>query len=411
MEEYCDMKGGAYDLKILLDSDGFFWPSDISEEYMKKEREFISFEEMKDNHYDVFEQYYLGFRSSLFICEDTIRNQKDKKEADRVLTEFRNGCVGSALAYMKNHIDSGPPLPVDFLWNIRDFIVNFLKKKYANVEKIELKLTMQPKFSARTVNQNTIIIPALTRTILLQCNMALINSIYDFTEGFDESKMKDFSMKTESNANSVLDYNFKQTVQNARHIFPYLLYCHDNVSVMNLPMRGARSQDVVEYVLQFTNIQLAFIIAHEYAHILLNHFNDNRDRYVKENEADSFAIKVLLAFVEKYYSKEDLLISIRWLFKYQLIEQKLGELVQGQKVIGFDSNYEKRRGKCQYELLTKFKQGGCSIFETIGFCMLVDLQKILYDMGEELIDDILKAFEKSKKTGGVEPWWEKIAQE
>jgi len=362
-------------LKILLDSDGFFWPSDISEEYMKKQREFISFEEMKDNHYDVFEQYYLGFRSSLFFCEDTIRNQKDKKEADRALTEFRNSCVGSALEYMKNHIDSGPPLPVDFLWSIREFIVDFLKKQYPNVEKIELKLSMQPKFSARTINQNTIIIPALIRTILLQCNMALINGIYDFTDGFNKSKMKRFSRKIESHTNSVFDYNFKQTVQNARYIFPYLLYCHDNVSVMNLPIGGARSQDVVEYVIQFTNIQLSFIIAHEYAHILLNHFNDNRERYIKENEADSFAINLLLAFVEKRYSKEDLLIAIRWLFKYQLIEEKLGELVQGQKVTDFDSDYEKRRGKCQYELLTKFQQGGCSIFETIGFCMLVDLQK------------------------------------
>jgi len=30
-------------------------------------------------------------------------------------------------------------------------------------------------------------------------------------------------------------------------------------------------------------------------------------------------------------------------------------------------------------------------------------------MGVELIDDILKAFEKSKKTGRIEPWWKKIA--
>lgn len=395
-------------MKVLFDIDGFFRPADSSRADAEYGQILISFENGRNNYHDIFEQYYLGFRSTLFISEDTIMNKKEIKRARKLLRDYNKECAENALSCMKNHFDSGPPLSVDFLWIIRDLIVNNLKDQYPDVKKIELRLSMQPMFSARTVNQNTIIIPALTRSILLQCNMAIINSIYDFTDGFDSAKMSNFSEQAKLNAKFIFDYSFSQTVQNARHIFSYLLYCHDNLSVMHLPITGARSQSVVEYVIDFTNIQLSFIMAHEYAHILLNHFNDSRDKHIKENEADSFAINVLLSYVEKNYSKEILLAAIRWLFKYQLIEDKIGELVQKKKITDFGSSYEERRGKCQYELLTKFEKDGCSMFETIGFCMLVDLQKVLYDTGLELVEDILAAFEKSKNTGKVESWWKKI---
>ena len=393
-------------MEIMIDSDSFFWPSDISDEYMKEERKCISFEKYDCYSKDMLEQYYLGFRSSWFFCEDTIT--EDNEKIDETLETYRKMCLNMALDYMMNNMNSEKSLPVDYLWIIRNLVVNALKDKYPDIEKIEIKLSMQPRFSARTVDKNTIVIPALLRSVLIQCNLAIMNSIYDYTDGFNQSKID-----TIRNSISIdgLKCNIDQTVYNARFIFPYLLYCHDNLSVMHLPFIGARSKDVVTYALNFTNIQLAFIIMHEYAHILLNHFNDNRERVAKENEADSFAIDILLEYLEKQYSKEDLLLSIRWLFKYQLLEEKMGKLVQGESVTSFESHYQDRRVKCQYELLTKFGEGGCSVFETIGFGMIVDLQRIIYKMGIEVINDIFEAFNKAKKTKEVEPWWKKIEQE
>lgn len=385
-------------MNIVVDSDGFFWPPDIESTYMRKQRKLISFENEEENLNDLFEQYYLGFRSAMFICEDTIKNES---EAQKALLEYREACIHSAMFYMKNHIESKPPLPVDFMWIVREAIVNELKKEFPNAKKIKLRLSMKPRLSARTIGQNTIIFPALTRSILIHCNLVIINSIYDVTN---------------EDGQLVGDIDFKhntQNAQNARFIFPYLLYCHDEFSVRNLPIIGARSQSAIQTALQFTNLQLIFIFAHEYAHILLKHFDDRKENFVKENEADSFALKVVLAYVEKdnSYSKHDVLTSIRWLFKYQLIEERIGELAQGKAVKDFESNFEDRRGNFQSELFSNSGLNGSTLFESIGFCMIVELQSILYEIGLDLINDIIEIFHKSEKTGGIEPWWEKIMQE
>lgn len=378
-------------MHIIIDSDGFFWPPDIENTYMEKQRKLISFENEEEELDDLFEQYYLGFRSALFICEDTI---EDESQVEETMRKYREGCIHSAMAYMKNHIELGSSLPVDFMWIVRENIVSELKKEFPKVKNIKLQLSMKPRLSARTVDQNIIIFPALTRTVLIHCNLVLINAISDIIN--EEGQL-------------VGNIDRKEI---ARFIFPYLLYCHDKFSVKNLPIIGARSQYTIQTALQFTNLQLIFIFAHEYAHILLNHFNDSKDIFVKENEADSLALKVVLAYVEKdsSHSQYDVFAAIRWLFKYQLIEESIGALARGKAIENFESNFEERRGKFQMELFTKSRLKGSTLFESMGFCMIVELQKILYEIGLELINDMIEIFHNSEKTGGIEPWWEKIAQ-
>lgn len=378
-------------MNIIVDSDGFFWPHDIDRKYMRKQRKLISFENEVVEWYDLFEQYYLGFRSAMYICEDTIKN---KREADKALQEYREGCMNSAIAYMKNHIESGPSLPVDFMWIVREAIVSVLKKKFPCVNNIELRLSMKPRLSARTVDQNTIVFPALTRSVLIHCNLVIINSIDDVINEDGEL---------------VGDIDRKQI---ARFIFPYLLYCHDEFSVKNLPIIGGRSESSIKTAFKFTNLQLIFIFAHEYAHIILKHFDDSKENFIKENEADSFALKVVLAYVEKdnSYSKYDILTAIRWLFKYQLIEESIGVLARGKAMEYSESNFEERRGKFQSELFANTELNGSTLFESIGFLMIVELQSILYESGSELVNDMIKIFHKSNKAEGIEPWWEKITK-
>ncbi len=376
-------------MQIIVDSDGFFWPSDIESKYMRKQRKMISFENEEEELDDLFEQYYLGFRSAMFICEDTI---EDESQVEEMLLKYREGCIYSAMAYMKNHIELGAALPVDFMWIVRENIVSGLKKEFPKVKDIKLQLSMKPRLSARTVDQNTIIFPALTRTVLIHCNLVIINAIFDVINE-DGQLVRNIDRK-----------------QIARFIFPYLLYCHDKFSVKNLPIIGARSRNTIQTALQFTNLQLIFIFAHEYAHILLNHFNDSKENFVKENEADSLALKVVLAYVEKdsSYSQQDVLAAVRWLFKYQLIEESMGVLARGKAIEDFESNFEERRGKFQLELFANSGLKGSTLFESIGFCMIVELQNILYEFGLELVNDMIEIFHKSEKTGGIEPWWEKI---
>ncbi len=380
---------------IILDSDGFFWPDSIEAEYMHSQRELVSIN-YEQQPYDVlFEQYYLGFRSALFICEDTINNAD---EAEKTLRQYREACLGSAMRYMRNHLEAKPSLPVDFMWIVRETIVSELKDCYSEVNNIKLQLSMKPRLSARAVDKNTIVFPALTRSVLTHCNLVIINSI-------------DSIINESGQLVGDLDRKYL-----ARFIFPYLLYCHDDFSVQNLPIIGAHSKESILNALSFTNLQIMFIIAHEYAHILLRHIDDNKTFRSKEDiesEADTFALNVVLAYVEKSdrYSIHDVFAAIRWLYKYQIIEKSIGMLIKGESLDFFESNLEDRRGKIQLELRSKHRLKGSSLFESLGFCMIVELQNILYEYGSNLINEITNAFHDARRTGKLEPWWESIAQD
>lgn len=377
-------------MEIYIDSDGFFWPSDIDPEYMSRQRQFISIEREQGSPIELFEQYYLGFRSSMFICEDGIESES---EANKVLLEWREGCIHSAMSYMRSHVISKASLPVDYMWIVKEMIVKELKIKYPEVESIELRLSMKPRLSARS-DKNSIIFPALLRTVLNHCNLVIINSALKVME--DDAQLE-------------VEVERKQI---ARFVYPYLLFCHDNFSVRNLPIIGAHSKEALNIAFQFTNIQMIYIFSHEHAHILLQHFNDSRPLLDKENEADDFALDVVLAYTEKdeIYSKRDVLAAIRWLFKYQLIEESIGAIVRGKGLDFFKSEFEKRRSEFQSKLFLEHNLKGSTVIESIGFCMIVELQSILYEIGPILIDEMIDAFNKTKKTGGIEPWWEKITK-
>lgn len=381
-------------MTIIIDSDGFFWPDTIDPEYMRTQRELIYFENEQQPSYELFEQYYLGFRSAMFICEDTIENGSDAIEAMR---KYREGCMHSAMGYMKNHIESNQALPVDFMWMTREAIVGAVKNDYPQASNIKLRLSMKPRISARTVGNDTIVFPALSRAVINQCNLVIVNSFFSAIN--DDGQL-------------VGDIDRRMT---ARFIFPYLLFCHDDFSVRNLPIVGAHSQEALSTVFHFTNLQMLFIFAHEYAHILLQHFDEigtslNR-REQMESEADAFALKIVLTYVDEsngVYSKFDVFTAIRWLFKYQLIDDSISTLIQEKPLEYSDSKIEDRRGSFQQELFDNHGLRGSTLLDAVGFGMIVELQSILDEFGSDLIGNMIDVFHKSGKTGKIDPWWEQI---
>ena len=379
-------------MKVMFDSDGFLWPDDTRPDDMAFHRDPISFEKEHHSPNELFEQYYLGLRSSMFICEDSI---EDECEAKEVLKEYREDCVQFAFRYTSYHLQFENPLPPDFMWIVREAIDGELKEKYPEVSNVKLRLSMKPRLSARTVDKSIIIFPALTRAVLMHCNLSIINTVY---------------RTVDKNGEIVAEFDQKQI---ARTVFPYLLFCHDNFSVLNLPIIGAHSLDTLLTASRFTNLQLIFIIAHEYAHILLRHFDDSKVTLGVENienEADTFALRVVLAYGKKSesYSEQDILAAIRWLFKYQLIEECMGDLIRGEPIGFSSSRFEDRRSEFQTELLINHGMSGSTLFESIGFYIIVAMQDILWKNGSKLINDIIETFHKSETTGEIEPWWERI---
>lgn len=375
---------------IYIDSDGFFWPSDISDEYMHNQRKGISFEKEPQPLDTLFEQYYLGFRSSIIICEDAIESITDAK---KILEYFCKACLGSAREYAIKHLNSEVSLPVDFMWITKMKIINEIKDTYPEAEKVPLLLTMKPSISARASNKNTIVFPALLRSVLNHCNLVLVNSAYQTIDANLES----------------IDYKYV-----SRFIFPYLLFCHDDLSVRNLPIVGGYSKEAICTALSYTNLQVMYIFAHEYGHILLKHFDNEtispKSQETKENEADAFALDVVLKYIDKNteYTNADVFTSIRWLFKYQLLEESLGILSRNGDYSTFLSEYEKRRSCFQLGLINNCGVHVTTLVDAIGFASIVELQNILHKHGTNLIDAIIQAFNNSKIKGVVDPWWEMI---
>ncbi len=377
--------------QVYFDSDGFFWPSDISNEYMKEQRKEISIEKDDQPFYSIIEQYYLGFRSSIFICEDSVEN---KEEAMKVLKKWREACFVSAIEYTQKHMTSDVVLPIDFLWIHRMEIINAIKQDFPNADKIQIKLSLKPRISAQVKNSN-IIFPALIRSLLIHCNLVLINQSLTI-------------------ANNELEHINRR--QLSRFIIPYLLFCHDDFSVSNLPIISPCSSQAMMLAFIYTNIQVEFIFAHEYAHILLNHSEkytaNNESLDVLENEADSFALNLLIKGTknEGSYSKEDVFTAIRWLFKYQFLEERIGMLVRGESLSDHFSAYEKRRSAFQSDLIKEYGLSSTSIIDMIGFLSIIEVQNVLNEYGDNLINTIIKAFNKSKQKGELETWWTMITQ-
>lgn len=377
---------------IFIDSDSFFWPSDISDEYMRDQRKGISFEKSEQHPSELFEQYYLGFRSSLFICE----NEAEIENCHKILEDWRKVCILMARDYTVKHMDTGVSLPVDFMWITKMAIINTIKDEYPDAENIPLKLTMKPMITARVKDKNTIIFPALIRTVLNQCNLVLINHALEIIDKKSE----------------IIDRRYL-----SRFVLPYLLFCHDDFSVRNLPIIGGYSEEAITITLSYTNLQVMYIFAHEYAHILLKHFDDefllsSKSHETKENEADAFALNIVLKYIDSHsiYTKNDVFTAIRWLFKYQLLEETVGVLTRRDNLNDFHSGYEKRRSLFQAELIKKCNITGTSFLDMVGFASIVELQNVLYEYGTNLIDTMIQAFYNSKYKGEIEPWWEMIVQ-
>ena len=293
------------------------------------------------------------------------------------------------------HLNGDFSLPVDFMWITKMKIINELKNEYPEAKRISLKLSMKPRISAYTKNKNTIVFPALLRTVLNHCNLVILNNAF-------------YTLETESEN---ID---RQSL--SRFILPYLLFCHDDFSVRNLPIIGGYSKDAITKALSFTNLQVMYIFAHEYAHILLKHFDFDqiaqKSQEMLENEADDFALKIILKYIktDDNYTQNDVFTAIRWLFKYQLIEDSIGKIIIKDDLNVFLSSYEERRACFQSKIIECCNITGTSLIDAVGFCSIVEVQSVLYEYGIELIDKIIQSFNKSKIKGAVEPWWEMITQ-
>lgn len=379
---------------IVIDIDGFFQPSNDGNEYFSVDKSGITLDYDFETSEGLRQQYYLGYRSSVYVCEDSIDNEKED-EAYKIIKKCNQNCMEMAMDATLAHLSGKSHVPVDFLWIVKHFIINQIQARYHDANKIEIRLSMKPSISAHTENDNIIVFPALARSVLLHCNLLFLN---DFFRKDDDKPLPD-----------KID---RQGL--ARFCLPYFLFCHDNLSVRNLPIIGAATCEAFTVAHQLTNIQMIFIIAHEYAHLLLHH---NRKKVVGskinkniEKEADDFALEILLSYIKTSQGNTaaDVFTALRLLFKYQLLEYEIGCLVRGENLDTCDSEFEDRRGNVMLKVIESENLEKFYVYDAFCFAEAVELQNVLQEYGAPLIDDIIDAFYESENTGEIRPWWETI---
>lgn len=391
---------------FYFDFDGFFWPSDKSDIPLIGLNEGISYSNDPQPIRSLIEQYYLGFRSSIFFLVSEGGN--DNETLGLAYKKLCKLCLTRARQFAFQHLQTGSILPIDYMCFMKCAIVNQLKDDYPEVRNVKISIDMRPRITARTIN-NTIVFPALLRTIINSCNIAILNIAYDTLE-----KDKQFSRKASSQNPIEQSYQGMDRQFIARSIFPYLAFCHDDFSVANLPVTSAQSRDAITLTLRYSKLQLLFVLAHEYAHILLGHYDKmehaTRSSIELEYEADNFATDFLMKYIEEdgTFSREDVFTSIRWLYKFQLIEEHMGLIVQNKSLQMEKSALEKRRHKFQTKLIKEYGINHLQMIDQAGFIAIIQSHKVLFENGETVVNRMMDSITKSLKTGEIEPWWEMI---
>ena len=395
--------------KHYLDVDGFFVFNDILRQGTKtddwKERcEYLSIDDEEQSREDLFEQFYFGFQSSINVVNNGTEKGFDKDKLERL---FEILCLPEAEICVQQYEDGKLELPIGYLQGIRRYIVQKYMSNFPEIEEIKLRLTMKPRLTSRVSIDRTIYVPALARGVLNHFNLVLLNNAYSAIDTGIKTKTVNSLRMLSTLPPEVED---KQLL--ARLILPYLVFCHDNVSVANLPFITAYSAACYEHTKYYTNLQMLFICAHEYAHIILRHFDGSSEKsnIEIECEADKMAVEMVVGYIKKdsVFTARDVFTAIRWLFKFQMLEESCGELLQNKTLCFRNSIFSHRRRKFQEEMQSTYKVHDVMAFDQIGFLQIIQLQNVLDEYGCSLLNSMLRAFENSKNKKEIEPWWEII---
>ena len=120
-----------------------------------------------------------------------------------------------------------------------------------------------------------------------------------------------------------------EKIQLLEQVLPYLLSLYRDINFSRLPIMRARSASVLHMAIQTTHIQLTFLLAHEYAHMLLH--GEVLPSSAAEFEADKFAYELLMKLPWSYESG-DIWTAIRWLFRMIVLERITGAILYGGRV-------------------------------------------------------------------------------
>ncbi|WP_329558133.1 ImmA/IrrE family metallo-endopeptidase [Streptomyces uncialis] len=112
-------------------------------------------------------------------------------------------------------------------------------------------------------------------------------------------------------------------------LLPFLLPLYRNVRWDQTPMMRVRSELAGGGAVNAARIQMTFMIAHEFAHLLLH--EEGRSGPELEAEADRFAYDALFRNPAENVTIGDIWMAIRWLFEILAVEKLLAWRLAGEE--------------------------------------------------------------------------------
>lgn len=306
--------------------------------------------------------YHVGVVHYLLRATVVLHRDSKSKHLKRWLA-FSQECLDIACATGPTLADSqGAGLPLPKWAEIsRTSITNALRTQHPGIDEVRIVATTDARLHARTFHsRNTIQISALMREYLRTFNLFIWNLQFAITE---QPKL-DLAGEIDRFAQLFIEH---------------VITLYRNASPSCVRVTRANSPEAFYWTLITTGIQLNFILAHEYAHIVLHGNAAGRDPQ-REDEADAFAAALLLG--EPFRGRwgptaGDQWMALDWLFGFIELERIIGAALNDYPIDWEQRSLENRR-KALRPLIA---QGGVtpqdSNLAVIGSALLHDIKTSL----------------------------------
>lgn len=289
---------------LVFDNDSYFnYMTETSTKQILKNYTLRAFPSSYAEYEDLTRSIYFLLRSAATLAKDA------SEEAVKAHEKWRDLCMqrAQALAFLPEFI-SDPPLPTWAVGAVNQ-VRNQLRQDFPRVDDIKVVGTLDPRLYVRSYHaSNQIRISLLFRELLRTMNLGVWNLVDGYRSNADWRSLSAHAMPD-------------------AYFFPYFLPLYRDIPWDRLPMIRSNSEFAYMGAMTSTRLQMTFMIAHEFSHLLLH------DAGVAGNElevdADKFAYDVLFRDPGDNIKVGDVWMSTRWLFEMLEIEKTISWRLSG----------------------------------------------------------------------------------
>ena len=212
--------------------------------------------------------YYFQVRGAIML----FGRWNDERLLIEARDKARESCLEIAAILTVLHLKRGRPVVPPWVGIARDRLLPMIRESFPAAEHVGIEVDQVPRVQCRAAADRSIRVSALTREVYLHFNITLWTLIQEmFVEGLENLPSEEFML---------------------RMLLPYMIQMNDYVPVSRLPQGLARSQETVVTAHRTTHLQMLFLLAHEYGHLLhhnLEQLSFGQTSINREFEADRFA--------------------------------------------------------------------------------------------------------------------------